>query len=60
MAETGPYLKAAAFCGDVIEDKDGVLSLIRVIDRLIVTAEAVGSNNLLRRCPRRCRKSKLP
>lgn len=42
MAEMGPYLKAAAFCGDVIEDKDGVLSLIRVVDRLIVTAEAVG------------------
>lgn len=38
-SETGPYLKAAAFCSDVIEGKDGVLSLIRVIDRLNVTAE---------------------
>ncbi len=35
---TGPYLKAAVFCSDVIEGKDGVLSLIRVIDRLTVTA----------------------
>ena len=37
MPETGPYLKAAVFCSDVIEGKDGVLSLIRVIDRLTVT-----------------------
>ena len=38
--ETGPYLKAAAFCTDVIEGKDGVLSLIRVIDRVTITAAA--------------------
>ena len=38
LPETGPFLKAALVCGDVIEAKDGVLSLIRVIDRLIVTA----------------------
>ena len=36
--QTGPHLKAAVFCGDVIEGKDGVLSLIRVIDRLVITA----------------------
>ena len=36
--ETGPYLKAAVFCSEVIEGKDGVLSLIRVIDRLTITA----------------------
>lgn len=35
---TGPYLKAAAICSDVIEGKDGVLSLIRIIDRLTITA----------------------
>ena len=38
MLDTGPYLKAALFCESVIEGKDGVLSLIRVIDRLTVTA----------------------
>ncbi len=46
IPETGPYLKAALFCDDVIEGKDGVLSLIRVIDRLTITAtgpEAPGS-----------------
>jgi hypothetical protein len=35
--DTGPFLKAAAICSDVIEGKDGVLSLIRVIDRLTVS-----------------------
>jgi len=34
----GPYLALAVFCESVIEDKHGVLSLIRVIDRTIVTA----------------------
>lgn len=36
--EQGPYLKAALFCESVIEEKDGVLSFIRVIDRLTTTA----------------------
>ena len=36
--DTGPFLKAALFCSDTIEGKDGVLSLIRVIDRLTVAA----------------------
>jgi hypothetical protein len=30
----GPYIQAACFCEQVIEGKDGVLSLIRVIDTL--------------------------
>jgi hypothetical protein len=34
----GPYLKAALLCDEIIEGKDGVLSLIRVVDRLTVTA----------------------
>lgn len=37
-ADTGPFLKVAAFCESVIEGKDSVLSLIRVIDRLTITA----------------------
>ena len=36
--ENGPYLQVAAFCEQVIEDKSGVLSLIRVVDRLTVNA----------------------
>ena len=36
--EKGPYLQIAAFCEQVIEDKSGVLSLIRVVDRLSVNA----------------------
>lgn len=32
--EGGPYVQAACFCDTVIEDKGGVLSLIRVIDTL--------------------------
>ncbi len=38
MPDTGPFLKAALFCDSVIEGKDGVLSLVRVVDRLSVTA----------------------
>ena len=36
--ETGPHVKTAAICESVIEGKDGVLSLIRIIDRLTITA----------------------
>ncbi len=34
-----PYLKFGVLCDRVLEEKDGVLSLVRVTDRLIVTAE---------------------
>jgi hypothetical protein len=37
--EKGPYLILAAFCEQVIEDKSGVLSLIRIVDRLNVTSQ---------------------
>jgi len=37
--ERGPYLITAAFCEQVIEDKSGVLSLIRVVDRMNITAQ---------------------
>lgn len=30
----GPYLQLACICENLIEDKEGVLSLIRIIDRL--------------------------
>jgi len=39
MENTGPYISVAAFCENVIEDKSGVLSLIRLVDRIIVNAQ---------------------
>jgi hypothetical protein len=38
MPETGPHLILATFCEKVIEEKDGVLSLIRLVDRFTQTA----------------------
>lgn len=35
--ERGPYIQAALFCERVLQEKDGVSSLIRVIDRLTHT-----------------------
>lgn len=37
-ATTGPHLAMALFCESVLEEKDGVLSIIRVVDRIIQTA----------------------
>jgi len=37
--ERGPYLTVATFCEQVIEDKSGVLSLIRIVDRMNITAQ---------------------
>lgn len=37
--ELGPYIQAASFCDGVIEDKHGVLSLIRLVDTLISMAQ---------------------
>lgn len=36
--EQGPYIQTAGFCEQVIEDKSGVLSLIRMIDTVTTTA----------------------
>lgn len=36
----GPYLQMAVFCERVLEEKDGVLSAIRIVDR--ITHRAVG------------------
>jgi len=35
--EGGPYLQAGCFCDNVIEDKTGALSLIRIIDTITHT-----------------------
>lgn len=37
--DRGPYLTVATFCEQVIEDKSGVLSLIRIVDRMNITAQ---------------------
>lgn len=37
--ERGPFLTLATFCEQVIEDKSGVLSLIRVVDRMNITVQ---------------------
>jgi len=37
--ERGPHVNIAAFCEQVIEDKSGVLSLIRVVDRMNMVAQ---------------------
>jgi hypothetical protein len=39
-ASTGPFLQMAIFCERVLEEKDGVLSVIRIVDR--VTHRAAG------------------
>jgi hypothetical protein len=39
--EDGPYLQAACFCEMVIQDKDGTLSLIKIVDRVNYTAMGV-------------------
>ena len=37
LAAGGPYLGVAALCEKVLQDKDGVASLIRIVDRVTVT-----------------------
>ncbi len=34
----GPYLLAAIFCERVLQEKDNVLTVVRIIDRLTITA----------------------
>lgn len=34
----GPYLQAAVLCEKVLQEKDGVISIIRIIDTLNITA----------------------
>ncbi len=40
---SGPYLIAAVICEKVLQEKDETLSIIRMIDRFIVTVSAHGS-----------------
>jgi hypothetical protein len=36
--DSGPYLNAALLCEKVLQEKDGVLSVVRVVDRVTLTA----------------------
>ena len=36
--ERGPYITAATFCEQVLQEASGVLSLIRIVDRMTTTA----------------------
>lgn len=39
----GPHVQLATFCDKVLVEQDGVLSVIRAIDRIMVSAQAVGA-----------------
>jgi hypothetical protein len=39
----GPWLAAAVFCEKVIEDKEGALTLVRIVDRITTTAVGQGT-----------------
>lgn len=36
-----PRLKVGALCERVLQEKDGVISIIRLIDRLVITAQGI-------------------
>lgn len=43
MSDTGgPYVQTAVLCEKVLQEKDGVISIIRIIDTLNITASGVG------------------
>ena len=44
---TGPYLNAALLCEKVLQEKDEVISAIRLVDRITLTAHASSSPETL-------------
>ncbi len=44
---TGPYLNAALLCEKLLQEKDGVISAIRLVDRITLTASASSSPKTL-------------
>lgn len=40
---SGPYLVAALLCEKVLQEKDGTISVIRMIDRITLTVSTLGS-----------------
>lgn len=43
----GPFLQAAIFCEKVLQEKDGVLSAIRLVDRFTLSSSAEGVPDLM-------------
>ena len=43
----GPYLQAAVLCEKVIEDKQGVLTLVRIVDRIIVSSASPSASDVM-------------
>jgi hypothetical protein len=43
----GPYLAAAFFCERVIQDNEGVLTVVRIVDRVTSTATGVGTPDVM-------------
>lgn len=39
----GPYLTAALICDRLLRESDGVVSAVRIIDRFVVSVQAIGS-----------------
>lgn len=42
----GPHVQIAAICEKVLQEGDGILSLIRVVDRITITARGDGPDEL--------------
>src|SRR3989304_7585384 len=53
MGLKGPLLQTAVLCETVIEGKDGVLSIIRIIDRIVVEASGPGAPKDMPAIPQR-------
>jgi hypothetical protein len=47
MTTTGPFLNAALLCEKVLYEKDEVISVIRLVDRITLTAHASSSPETL-------------
>lgn len=41
--DTGPYIAAALFCESTIEDKNGVITIVRVVDQVTVACVGEGA-----------------
>jgi len=49
--ETGPYLKLAVFCEKVLRETDNVMSLIRIVDRVTITAQGPDAPDAMPKTP---------
>ncbi|SRR5579871_1680553 len=47
LPESGPYLVAALFCEKALQEKDGIVSIIRIVDRITLTVPAATSPTTL-------------